>query len=340
MIGSGESVSLRRPGAACHVLVVDDDELIRRRMVSLLKLAGYEVQSASSGDEALRILNARPCRIVVTDWEMPGMDGAALCRALRTRDEESYTYVMMLSVRHEPADILAGLGAGADDYLSKSTSSEEFLARLEVGRRITRLEHSLRLTAQENLRLSITDPLTGAQNRSFLMKTLPRELERARRYGRPIAVLSCDIDNFRHINERYGHEAGDDVLREFVARSTGTLREAIDWVARVGGEEFIIVLPETNLAGGSTVAEKLRRAFGGLVIATSSGPLSTTVSIGVTALESAGELATISVAELLRAAERCLYMSKTLGRDRSTSLGPVHAAQLAIASIRGHRETN
>jgi diguanylate cyclase (GGDEF)-like protein len=319
----------------CHALVVDDDESTRGPLMSLLRLAGYNVHSASSGEEALIMLSAMPCDIVVTNYQMPGMDGLRLCRALRLRDSEHYTYVLMMLARGDKRDILVGLGAGADDCVSKDASLEEVLARVEVGRRITRLEHSLRACGEENHRLSLTDPLTSARNRRFLMKYLPREVERSRRYSRPLAILSCDIDGFKRVNDRYGHEAGDQVLQAFVARASACLRESIDWIARAGGEEFVIVLPETPLTGASRVAEKLRLAMASQPVPTGSGPLHATVSIGVTALETAQERANISVAELLRAADQCLYMSKNLGRDRTTCVPAARAAAVMTSALAG-----
>lgn len=319
----------------CRVLIVDDDELVRTQLRTLLKLARYDVHTASSGEEALHLLSQKHCHIVITDWEMPAMDGLALCRAIRLQDDEHYTYVMILTVHSDKRDLLIGLGAGADDYLVKGATAEELLARVEVGRRITRLEHSLRVSGEENRRLSVTDPLTGARNRRFLMKYLPRELERSRRYLRPLAVLSCDIDSFKRINDTFGHEAGDEVLQAFVTRSTNCLRESIDWVARAGGEEFVVVLPETNLSGASTAAEKLRHALADQPVATRCGMLNVTVSIGVTALETQHELSSISVAELLRAADQCLYVSKNLGRDRTTCVPAARAAAVMSSALAG-----
>ena len=303
----------------CRVLVVDDDELIRAQLEVLLRLAGYEVHAAGSGEEALRILSTMPCQIVLTDWEMADMDGLSLCRNLRLKDEEGYVYVLMLTVRNTTRDVLAGLAAGADDYIVKGAPAEEILARLEVGRRITQVESSLRASNQENGRLSVTDALTGAHNRRYLMRNLPCELERARRYDHPLAILSCDIDRFKRVNDRFGHEAGDETLQAFVMRSASCIREATDWIVRSGGEEFVFVLPETNLNGASCVAKKVRQVFAAQPIATSAGPIHVTVSIGVTAVETVDELASISVVELLRAADRCLYVSKNLGRDRVTA---------------------
>jgi two-component system, cell cycle response regulator len=310
----------------CRVLVVDDDEVVRAQLMVLLRLAGYDVHAAGSGEEALRILETIPCQIVLTDWQMPDMDGLSLCRNVRIKDDEGYVYVLMLTVRNSTRDILAGLAAGADDYIVKGTASEVILARLEVGRRITQVEHSLRASNQENGRLSVTDPLTGAHNRRYLMRNLPRELERARRYEHPLAILSCDLDRFKRVNDRFGHEAGDETLQAFVIRSASCIREATDWIVRSGGEEFVLVLPETTLDGASCVAKKVREVLAVEPIATSAGPLFVTVSIGATAVETADELARISMVELLRAADRCLYVSKNLGRDRVT------AASAACAS--------
>ena len=321
----------------CNILVVDDDELVVARLVGLLKLAGYQVHSAATGAEALVALNGSPCQIVLTDWEMPDMDGPSLCRALRSRDSERYTYVMLLTVRRNATDVLIGLGAGADDYLVKGASAAELLARIEVGRRIMRLERTLRASSAENRSLSLTDPLTGAHNRRFLMKYLPRELERARRYGRPLAILSCDIDEFKRINDGFGHDAGDEVLQAFVTRSMSCTRSSIDWIARAGGEEFIIILPETTLDGAARVAEKVRLSLASRPVPTCSGPLQATVSIGVTAVETSTEIANTSLADLLRAADRCLYLSKRSGRDRFTSLPPARAALLKHSESAGSK---
>ncbi len=315
----------------CRVLVVDDDELVRARLAALLSLEGYDVLTAGSGEEALRIMSTMDCQIVLTDWQMPHMDGLALCRALRLRDSKAYVYVLMLTVRNTRRDTLMGLAAGADDYLIKGAAGPEILARVKVGQRITRLEHSLRTINRENLRLSVTDSLTGAYNRAYLMKYLPREVERSRRYGRPLAVLSCEIDRFKQINDGFGHEAGDAVLQTFFTRTAGCIREATDWIARSGGEEFVLVLPETALHGANCVAKKLCHLLASQPIPTGAGPLSVTVSIGVTAAETLQELASISALELLRAADYFLYVSKSRGRDRATgaSASTIRAAMSA-----------
>ena len=295
----------------CRILIVDDDDLVRARLAALLRMSNFDVEVAGSGEEALSILSSTSCQIVLTDWQMPDMDGLALCRYLRTACYESYVYVVMLTVRDAKQDILTGLAAGADDYVLKGTPIEEILARIEIGRRITHVEQSLRTSNRENRRLATTDPLTGAHNLRYLMKNLPRELARCRRYDHPLAILSCDVDGFKQVNDRYGHQAGDLVLQAFVARSANCLRNASDWLARIGGDEFVIVLPETTLPGATAVARKLRQLLAALPVPSAAGPVSFMASIGVTAVEPAHvPTGPSAIKDLLHTADRNLYASK------------------------------
>ena len=304
----------------CRILVVDDDEMVRARLSALLRASQFEVEVAESGEEALQIMNSQPCQVLLTDWQMPDMDGLSLCRYVRANRMENYVYILLLTVRSSKEDLLQGLAAGADDYVVKGGSVDEMLARLEVARRITHVEHSLRASNRENWRLSVTDPLTGTNNLRYLMKYLPRELLRSRRYGHPLAVLSCDIDGFKQINDRFGHEAGNELLKAFVARSEQCLRASSDWMARVGGDEFMIVLPETRAPGANRVAHKLRHAYMQSPVATHMGPINFTASVGVTAVEAAKEIESVSrIEHLLRAADRGLYASKSLGGNRCSA---------------------
>src|SRR6266446_5922277 len=227
-------------------------------MTRFLNKAGYEVDAVANGSEALDKMTARYYPMLVTDWEMPEMDGVALCKAVRNMQLDGYVYALLLTARDAKEHIIAGLEAGADDYLIKPVYEPELIARLNAGRRILALEHSLRVANERNRVLSITDALTGAFNRRYLMDQLPRELERCRRYAYPLSVIMCDIDHFKRINDERGHAAGDDVLQQFAVRIQKSIRGHSDWIARYGGEEFLLVLPETEFAVCFLVARQPR----------------------------------------------------------------------------------
>ena len=224
----------------------------------------------------------------------------------------------MLSLRNDRNELLGGLIAGTDDYVTGGAAAEEILAPVAVGRGITYLDGSVRTSYRENLRNCGNDPLTGSHNLRFLERNLHRELEHSRRTNLPLAILSCDIDHFKRINDGLGYEAGDGVLRAFVTRAGRCIDQRIDWIARSGGEEFVLVLPEANLETACRVAERLHRALAAQSISTSAGPLAVTVSTGIAALETVEELSVVSATELLRAAACGQYASKHLGRDRTT----------------------
>src|SRR5687767_8055137 len=227
-------------------------------MARLLKRAGYSVEVAGNGKEALAKLAAGDFHLMITDWEMPEMDGIALCRELRATPGKGYIYTILLTARDAIEHVVTGLQSGADDYLTKPVIEPELIARLSTGRRIVTLERSLRAANEENRRLSITDPLTGVYNRRYLMEQLPREIDRAARYGRQLAAIMCDVDYFKKINDTHGHLTGDEVLKWFGNSLKSGVRTS-DWIARYGGEEFVIVLPETNVGNAATAAEHLRK---------------------------------------------------------------------------------
>jgi diguanylate cyclase (GGDEF)-like protein len=303
-------------GEPIKVLLVDDDDLVVARLNNLVAAAGFEIDTALDGAAALECLKQSFSSIVIMDLRMPGMDGLALCRTIREGTWPGYVYILLLTAQDAEDDILAGLDAGADDYLSKKSSSAHLLARLRTGQRILALERSLKEALAEKRRLTMTDALTGAPNRRYFQRRLSRELERIRRFGGDLCLMSLDIDRFKSINDRYGHASGDAVLQEFVRRITQCLPRNTDWCARMGGEEFAVVLEETNLVGAKLVAERLREAIANAPMRTRAGMVNVTVSIGVSALESAGR--EFSVESLMNLADTCLYASKEDGRNRVT----------------------
>jgi two-component system cell cycle response regulator len=312
------------------ILLAEDDPGTRMLMTRFLKKAGYEVDAVANGAEALDRMTKRYYPILVTDWEMPEMDGVALCKAVRNLQLDGYVYALLLTARDSKEHIIAGLEAGADDYLIKPLHEPELIARLNAGRRILNLEHSLRAANERNRILSITDALTGAYNRRYLMEQLPRELDRCRRYAYPLSLLMCDIDHFKEINDVRGHAAGDDVLQQFAARAQKSIRSTCDWIARYGGEEFLIVLPATAYAGAVSVAEKIRKIIATAPFDTHLGVAEITASFGVASTPPNGPDLLLNVDALIRCADECLYRSKQAGRDRTSgyeiSVSPALAA--------------
>jgi two-component system cell cycle response regulator len=302
------------------ILLVEDEPITRLMTLRQLQRAGYEVEVVANGAEALAMFKERYFPILITDWDMPELDGVALCKAVRQMPLEGYVYTILLSAREGKAHIIEGLAAGADDYLTKPPDDNELRARLNTGRRILRLERSLRAANQRIHLLSITDALTATYNRRHLMERLPQELERARRYGRPISVVLCDVDYFKKVNDAHGHQAGDEVLKDFAKLLKEATRKDIDWVTRYGGEEFLVVLPETPMAAGMAFAEKARMAIAAYPFKINKGSLNVTSSFGVAGYDSALSLKGSDIDHLVACADLCLYRSKEMGRNRVTGM--------------------
>lgn len=303
-----------------NLLLVEDEPTQRMMLERQLRLAGYAVETADNGDAALaKILNG-DYQILLTDWDMPGMDGPTLCKRVREAKLETYLYILLLTGHLTTDDVVQGLGAGADDYVRKPANQSELLARLNAGSRIVRLEQSLREANAEIQKLSITDSLVGTFNRRYLNDQLLKEVERARRYNRPLAAIMADLDRFKRINDERGHQSGDEVLRRFADYAKALIRPS-DWMARYGGEEFVIVLPETDANGAAIAAEKIRALCAGKPMPLSTGDLEVTASFGIAALSSASQTVEAAAAALLREADAALYTSKHEGRNRITVAG-------------------
>ncbi len=321
--GTAAHVPVAEAGAApCEVLLADDDDVASLVVRRLLQRAGYTVTVVRDGRQALDALTERHIPIVLTDWEMPEVDGPALCRHIRGATYAGYVYTVLLTARSSRSHILAGLEAGADDYVTKPIDEAELLARLKTGQRIVDLERKLRAANDQALRLAIMDALTDVYNRRHFMAEMPRELERAHRFGTPTSIALLDVDLFKRINDERGHQTGDDVLKVVAATLKSGVRPNIDWIARVGGEEFLIVLPGTDHKGALIVAERLRAALAERVIPTASGPLSATASFGVATAQTAWPAAAISTEQILAQADMRMYVSKRAGRNRVTGEEP------------------
>jgi diguanylate cyclase (GGDEF)-like protein len=243
---------------------------------------------------------------------MPGMDGVEVCRRVRAVGKEPYTYILLLTAKTESGDLVEGMEAGADDYVTKPFDSHELRVRLRAGRRILDLQEELVL-AREALRREAThDGLTGVWNRTAIMETLGRELARSNREMSPVAVMLADLDHFKQINDGHGHMAGDEVLREAAQRMQAGLRR-YDSIGRYGGEEFLIVLPGCDATGAAAQAERMRSAIETREFHFDGKPIHVTCSIGV----SWTDLADVAQTEsLIRSADEALYLAKHRGRNR------------------------
>jgi len=298
------------------ILIAEDNAVSRKLMEMTLRQAGYEVVSAANGREAFKIFKERFFPIVLTDWGMPEMDGLELCRAIRENPGEGYVFIFLITGRDSKKDIIVGLEAGADDYLTKPFDRSELIARLKTALRILKLEKSLK-DAYEKIRLlSITDKLTGCYNRTYMDEYLSKEIIRATRYRRPISLVMTDIDHFKRINDSYGHQAGDLILKNFISWIKESLRNDVDWVARYGGEEFLIVLPETGFESAMSSAERLRKGVSESVTSYDEKDIRITASFGVVGFEPSAENGTFPYESIIDEADKSLYQAKNEGRNR------------------------
>ncbi len=294
------------------ILVAEDDALSRTLLQRTLQRAGYEVIAVEDGCRALaELCREDPPRLALLDWIMPGRDGIEVCREVRRRKEHAYTYLILLSSRETKQDIVQGLESGADDYLTKPYDTDELKARLRAGERILELEDRL-VEARESMRFQAThDVLTSLWNRGVIVELISRELVRSRREKCNSAVMMCDIDHFKEVNDQHGHAAGDDVLREVARRLQNSVR-SYDMVGRYGGEEFLVVLNKCDPASAVSRAENLRNTVASRPVMLATKSVKITISVGV-ALST--DFPNRDADDLLHAADMALYDAKDSGRN-------------------------
>jgi diguanylate cyclase (GGDEF)-like protein len=300
------------------ILIADDSPVSRQLVEGTLRQLGYEVMQAEDGHQALEILmRTDGPRLAVVDWMMPGLDGLEVCRRVRQRTSP-YAYIILLTARDSQEDVLTGLDAGADDFLTKPFDAVELRARLRSGERVLELQEAL-FTALEAVRQQATrDALTGLLNRALILDGLARELRRADRESTPLSVLVADLDHFKRVNDTYGHLAGDAVLRQTADRMRAILR-GYDLVGRYGGEEFLVILQGCDLVRARQVAERLRHAVGGEPLDTGSVPVTVTMSLGIACVIGSGP----DSSAVIKAADDALYRAKANGRNRCEVAPPL-----------------
>ena len=295
------------------ILIADDSIVSRHLLEATLRKWGYEVMVACDGGEALEILQREDApSLIILDWMMPGMTGVEVCRRIRQRDGEPYTYILLLTSKSQKEDLIEGMDAGADDYITKPFDQNELQVRLRAGTRLVDLQAQL-LRAREELREQATrDSLTNLWNRSSILGELARELARSDREVRPLGVVIVDLDHFKAINDTHGHLAGDAVLREAARRMQGGIRQ-YDSIGRYGGEEFLILFPGCSDAESYAQADRLRKQLSQTEMTLSGKTVRITASFGVTTALP-GDRCTQEA--LIRKADEALYLAKKSGRNR------------------------
>jgi two-component system, cell cycle response regulator len=294
-----------------RILIAEDDFTSRIVLEGVLKKEGHEVTATVNGAEAWQVLQQPGApSLAILDWMMPEMDGLEVVRRVRALHTDRPPYIIMLTTKGDKADIIAGLDAGANDYLSKPFDAGELRSRVEVGRRMVEMQSALIESLDALAHQATHDPLTGILNRQAILSHLHRELSRASRQGDMLAIGMCDIDHFKEINDTYGHQTGDDVLCGFTRILIEGLRE-FDLVGRIGGEEFLVIAPMSAGAEGESLYERLCNKVAESSIMTRSGELSITVSIGVVWATAGG-----TMDEILEVVDSALYQAKDQGRNR------------------------
>lgn len=296
-----------------RILVADDHQSTLEHLAEVLGDWGYEVIKVDNGERAWEILQREDApRIVLLDRQMPDLDGLEIVRRIRQQAQEPYIYVLLLTVFDQESQLVAGLQAGADDYIVKPFRAHELQARIEAGRRILEMQEELIVTRDRLHSQATTDPETGLWNRSAILDILEKELARAARDGTTVGLVMTDIDNFKQINEAYGRQAGDEVLLECGQRMRGCVR-TYDATGRYGSDEFLSVHPRCNLDESVMLGERLRREIGRQHVMLGQAPLWVTASAGV-ACSDAFPQATAE--QLIDLAEKALHQAKRLGRNR------------------------
>jgi len=294
-----------------HVLVVDDSAVQRKLFERALSQESGSLHIAANGREALEIFKREQPALVITDYLMPDMTGVELCHQIGAA-QSSYTYIIMVTSVTEKDNIVKGLAAGADDYLTKPFHTEELLARIHVGRRLVDLQRELEAKNRLLEELALTDALTGLPNRRAVEGWAERELRAASRHGFSFWVVLIDLDNFKRVNDTYGHDAGDFVLKKFAEILKENTRSS-DISGRIGGEEFLHVVTYADPLVVPVVAERIRARFAAEHFSFCGADVTLTASFGGVAF-SGGTAPTFS--DLVRRADRALYRAKHQGRNR------------------------
>jgi len=295
------------------ILIAEDDVITSLALAKNIREWGYDVIINKNGEEAWETINSHTIRLAILDWSMPKMDGIELCRKIRNVHQLSkgkYIYIILLTGRDLQEDVITGLSAGADDYVKKPFDPLELKVRIQNGERIIQLE-------DERLLQANTDSLTKQWNRRGILEFLDDELERSYRHDKPLSTIMMDVDNFKQINDLYGHQVGDTILVEVASRLKASVRR-YDKLGRYGGDEFLVILPDCSMPETKNIAERLRTSVQEKELKTAVGPLGVTLSLGCATSEIGSRL---SAEELIQQSDNALLLAKKKGRNRVETEG-------------------
>jgi two-component system, cell cycle response regulator len=293
-------------------LVVDDDPANIRLVQETLEGHGYLIDTAADGVQALEKVRAQAPDLLILDVMMPKMNGLEVCRIVKSMSADSFIPIILVTVQGDIDSKVTGLKLGADDYLAKPYNPLELRARVSSMLRIKSLQDKINSKRRDLEALSVTDDLTGLYNHRALQHRLKDEFLRAQRYNEPLSVLMIDVDHFKQVNDKHGHLFGDFVLGELAKTFLKCVRE-IDIVARYGGDEFVIILPQTHFSGSLTVADRIWRSVSANDFNQDKVSAKSTVSIGISFFPNKN---VATVEQLVAFADQALYQAKREGRNR------------------------
>ena len=295
------------------VLVLEDSPLDLEKITETLRRDGANVYSAANCAGALERALGEEFDLVIVSLTLMNEDGLRLCSQLRSHERTRQVPILLMIDEGDLQRVAKGLELGANDYVIKPIDRNELQARVRTQVRRKRYQDRLRANYEQSLSLALTDSLTGVFNRRYVSAHLPRLLDRAADSNKPVSILMFDIDHFKRVNDTFGHDVGDEVLREVAIRSAHNLRN-FDLVARLGGEEFVVIMPDTDGEAALMVAERLRQRIGDTPFAVSApiGEITVTVSVGVAVGGRVGD----TVDTLIKRADEALYEAKRSGRNR------------------------
>ena len=303
---------MNKPVEQLKILVADDSPVYRKLMEQTLPRDQYSILFAETGKSAIELFKQHRPALVITDWVMPDVTGVEVCRQIRLGAQDSYTYIIIVTSVSEKENVVESLDAGADDYLTKPFHPKELLARVGVGRRLVDLHQQIDSQNRLLKELALTDALTGLPNRRAVEDWAKGQLSAAVRHAYSFWVVIADLDNFKVVNDTYGHDAGDTVLREFAAILKKRVRTS-DICGRTGGEEFIMIFTHADECNVGIIVARILRQLREHDFSFGSKPVQVTASFGIAGFQGKGMP---DFAKLMNQADEALYAAKRGGRNR------------------------